>query len=235
MRVVQNKPVGLKTTSLFAASVFVGVKEIKPVQGSHTCFSGSALWCLFQCSHCSVSGLKLVVICFSSFVAHCGWTRWWVRDRRDVKNLEVKNINGYSTWNLLTELDPLNNCFFVTSNFEMNERLWFWFCLFFEGVDNNGGTVGPRSTRQSNPEEQASHYFNSFSKDMLVQVSRQAKCTSRSALASKTIPNWRLQRARWTSGCLCGLWLILPPALGLLFVLLLFPAVSQFSRNTWCC
>lgn len=39
------------------------------------------------------------------------------------------------------------------------------------GFDNNGGTIGPRSTRQSNPEEHASQYFNMFSKDMLVQVS----------------------------------------------------------------
>lgn len=30
--------------------------------------------------------------------------------------------------------------------------------------------IGPRSTRQSNPEEHASQYFNTFSKDMLVQV-----------------------------------------------------------------
>lgn len=48
--------------------------------------------------------------------------------------------------------------------------------LFFEGFDNNGVMIGPRSTRQSNPEEHASHYFNTFSKDMLVQVSFQAKC-----------------------------------------------------------
>ncbi len=42
--------------------------------------------------------------------------------------------------------------------------------LFSEGFDNNGVMIGPRSTRQSNPEEHASHYFNTFSKDMLVQV-----------------------------------------------------------------
>lgn len=44
------------------------------------------------------------------------------------------------------------------------------FCVI-SGFDNNGGTIGPRSTRQSNPEEHASQYFNMFSKDMLVQVS----------------------------------------------------------------
>ncbi|KAK5609388.1 Protein dopey-1 [Crenichthys baileyi] len=48
----------------------------------------------------------------------------------------------------------------------LNRRLYAWLL----GFDNNGGIIGPRSTRQSNPEEHASHYFNSFSKDMLVQA-----------------------------------------------------------------
>lgn len=48
----------------------------------------------------------------------------------------------------------------------LNRRLYAWLL----GFDNNGGILGPRSTRQSNPEEHASHYFNSFSKDMLVQA-----------------------------------------------------------------
>ncbi|XP_041842949.1 protein dopey-1 isoform X2 [Melanotaenia boesemani] len=39
----------------------------------------------------------------------------------------------------------------------LNRRLYAWL-------------LGPRSTRQSNPEEHASHYFNSYSKDMLVQA-----------------------------------------------------------------
>lgn len=45
----------------------------------------------------------------------------------------------------------------------------FFFCLL-EGFDNNGAPVGPRSTRHSNPEEHATYYFNTFSKEMLVQV-----------------------------------------------------------------
>lgn len=44
------------------------------------------------------------------------------------------------------------------------------FLCFLKGFDNNGVKTGPRSTRQSNPEEHASQYFNTFSKDMLVQV-----------------------------------------------------------------
>ncbi|XP_031730365.1 protein dopey-1 isoform X3 [Anarrhichthys ocellatus] len=48
----------------------------------------------------------------------------------------------------------------------LNRRLYAWLL----GFDNNGAITGPRSTRQSNPEEHASHYFNSFSKDMLVQA-----------------------------------------------------------------
>ncbi|XP_058690474.1 protein dopey-1 isoform X4 [Poecile atricapillus] len=36
--------------------------------------------------------------------------------------------------------------------------------------DNNGALVGPRSTRHSNPEEHATYYFNTFSKEMLVQA-----------------------------------------------------------------
>ncbi|XP_068179023.1 protein dopey-1 isoform X2 [Antennarius striatus] len=39
----------------------------------------------------------------------------------------------------------------------LNRRLYAWL-------------LGPRSTRQSNPEEHASHYFNTYSKDMLVQA-----------------------------------------------------------------
>nr|XP_020477247.1 protein dopey-1 isoform X2 [Monopterus albus] len=39
----------------------------------------------------------------------------------------------------------------------LNRRLYAWL-------------LGPRSTRRSNPEEHASHYFNNFSKDMLVQA-----------------------------------------------------------------
>uniref|UniRef100_A0A665VI29 DOP1 leucine zipper like protein A n=1 Tax=Echeneis naucrates TaxID=173247 RepID=A0A665VI29_ECHNA len=39
----------------------------------------------------------------------------------------------------------------------LNRRLYAWL-------------LGPRSTRQSNPEDYASHYFNTFSKDMLVQA-----------------------------------------------------------------
>ncbi|KAK7886470.1 hypothetical protein WMY93_026091 [Mugilogobius chulae] len=48
----------------------------------------------------------------------------------------------------------------------LNRRLYAWLL----GFDNNGVIVGPRSTRQSNPEEHASHYFNAYSKDMLVQA-----------------------------------------------------------------
>ncbi|AWO97049.1 putative protein dopey-1 [Scophthalmus maximus] len=48
----------------------------------------------------------------------------------------------------------------------LNRRLYAWLL----GFDNNGVITGPRSTRQSNPEEHASHYFNTFSKDMLVQA-----------------------------------------------------------------
>ncbi|TKS81683.1 Protein dopey-1 [Collichthys lucidus] len=48
----------------------------------------------------------------------------------------------------------------------LNRRLYAWLL----GFDNNGGMIGPRNTRQSNPEEHASHYFNTFSKDMLVQA-----------------------------------------------------------------
>ncbi|XP_030639951.1 protein dopey-1 [Chanos chanos] len=48
----------------------------------------------------------------------------------------------------------------------LNRRLYAWLL----GFDNNGTVVGPRSTRHSNPEEHATHYFNSYSKDMLVQA-----------------------------------------------------------------
>ncbi|NXK75381.1 DOP1 protein, partial [Amazona guildingii] len=48
----------------------------------------------------------------------------------------------------------------------LNRRLYAWLL----GFDNNGALIGPRSTRHSNPEEHASYYFNTFSKEMLVQA-----------------------------------------------------------------
>uniref|UniRef100_A0A8D0DVU4 DOP1 leucine zipper like protein A n=1 Tax=Salvator merianae TaxID=96440 RepID=A0A8D0DVU4_SALMN len=48
----------------------------------------------------------------------------------------------------------------------LNRRLYAWLL----GFDNNGATIGPRSTRHSNPEEHATYYFNTFSKEMLVQA-----------------------------------------------------------------
>uniref|UniRef100_A0A8C3C8D5 DOP1 leucine zipper like protein A n=1 Tax=Cairina moschata TaxID=8855 RepID=A0A8C3C8D5_CAIMO len=47
----------------------------------------------------------------------------------------------------------------------LNRRLYAWLL----GFDNNGALIGPRSTRHSNPEEHATYYFNTFSKEMLVQ------------------------------------------------------------------
>ncbi|XP_042737571.1 protein dopey-1 isoform X4 [Lagopus leucura] len=48
----------------------------------------------------------------------------------------------------------------------LNRRLYAWLL----GFDNNGALIGPRSTRHSNPEEHATYYFNTFSKEMLVQA-----------------------------------------------------------------
>ncbi|TRY84642.1 hypothetical protein DNTS_001365 [Danionella cerebrum] len=48
----------------------------------------------------------------------------------------------------------------------LNRRLYAWLL----GFDNNGVKAGPRSTRLSNPEEHVTHYFNTYSKDMLVQA-----------------------------------------------------------------
>ncbi|KAM3852165.1 protein DOP1A [Vipera latastei] len=48
----------------------------------------------------------------------------------------------------------------------LNRRLYAWLL----GFDNNGAITGPRSTRNSNPEEHATYYFNTFSKEMLVQA-----------------------------------------------------------------
>ncbi|XP_017580786.1 protein dopey-1 isoform X3 [Pygocentrus nattereri] len=48
----------------------------------------------------------------------------------------------------------------------LNRRLYAWLL----GFDNNGVKTGPRNTRLSNPEEHATHYFNTYSKDMLVQA-----------------------------------------------------------------
>ncbi|XP_051576634.1 protein dopey-1-like isoform X4 [Myxocyprinus asiaticus] len=48
----------------------------------------------------------------------------------------------------------------------LNRRLYAWLL----GFDNNGVQAGPRSTRLSNLEEHATHYFNTYSKDMLVQA-----------------------------------------------------------------
>ncbi|KAJ8290895.1 hypothetical protein GJAV_G00018940 [Gymnothorax javanicus] len=48
----------------------------------------------------------------------------------------------------------------------LNRRLYAWLL----GFDNNGVRTGPRSTRNSSPEEHATYYCNTFSKDMLVQA-----------------------------------------------------------------
>ncbi|KAJ6665837.1 hypothetical protein lerEdw1_001309 [Lerista edwardsae] len=48
----------------------------------------------------------------------------------------------------------------------LNRRLYAWLL----GFDNNGAIIGPRSTRPSNPEEHATYYFHTFSKEMLVQA-----------------------------------------------------------------
>uniref|UniRef100_A0A8C9RJK2 DOP1 leucine zipper like protein A n=1 Tax=Scleropages formosus TaxID=113540 RepID=A0A8C9RJK2_SCLFO len=48
----------------------------------------------------------------------------------------------------------------------LNRRLYAWVL----GFDNNGVITGPRNTRLSSPEEHATDYFNTFSKDMLVQA-----------------------------------------------------------------
>ncbi|XP_073934948.1 protein DOP1A isoform X3 [Castor canadensis] len=48
----------------------------------------------------------------------------------------------------------------------LNRRLYAWLL----GFDNNGAVVGPRSTRHSNPEEHATYYFTTFSKELLVQA-----------------------------------------------------------------
>lgn len=122
--------------------------------------------------------------------------------------------------------------------------------LFFKGFDNNGGRLGPRSTRQNNPEEQASHYFNSFSKDMLVQVRFQAKCTTRSAMASKIIPKWGLLRVDMYLWGVKGRFFLLlcvkhffnlspciPPFWDLYFLLalLLFTAVGSLKTSLSSC
>uniref|UniRef100_A0A8D1FQU8 DOP1 leucine zipper like protein A n=1 Tax=Sus scrofa TaxID=9823 RepID=A0A8D1FQU8_PIG len=48
----------------------------------------------------------------------------------------------------------------------LNRRLYAWLL----GFDNNGAVIGPRSTRHSNPEEHATYYFTTFSKELLVQA-----------------------------------------------------------------
>uniref|UniRef100_H0XIZ3 DOP1 leucine zipper like protein A n=1 Tax=Otolemur garnettii TaxID=30611 RepID=H0XIZ3_OTOGA len=48
----------------------------------------------------------------------------------------------------------------------LNRRLYAWLL----GFDNNGAITGPRSTRHSNPEEHATYYFTTFSKELLVQA-----------------------------------------------------------------
>ncbi|XP_036895292.1 protein dopey-1 isoform X6 [Sturnira hondurensis] len=48
----------------------------------------------------------------------------------------------------------------------LNRRLYAWLL----GFDNNGVIIGPRSTRHSNPEEHATYYFSTFSKELLVQA-----------------------------------------------------------------
>lgn len=59
--------------------------------------------------------------------------------------------------------------YLMNNSFE-NSILIFCAVCFHGGFDNNGAIIGPRSTRHSNPEEHATYYFTTFSKELLVQV-----------------------------------------------------------------
>lgn len=59
--------------------------------------------------------------------------------------------------------------YLVNSSFKNSILIYFTIC-FHGGFDNNGAVIGPRSTRHSNPEEHATYYFTTFSKELLVQV-----------------------------------------------------------------
>lgn len=59
--------------------------------------------------------------------------------------------------------------YLVNNSFGNSILIYFVIC-FHGGFDNNGAIVGPRSTRHSNPEEHATYYFTTFSKELLVQV-----------------------------------------------------------------
>lgn len=59
--------------------------------------------------------------------------------------------------------------YLVNNSFKNSILIYFTIC-FHGGFDNNGAIIGPRSTRHSNPEEHATYYFTTFSKELLVQV-----------------------------------------------------------------
>lgn len=59
--------------------------------------------------------------------------------------------------------------YLLNNSFKNSVLIYFTLC-FHGGFDNNGAIIGPRSTRHSNPEEHATYYFTTFSKDLLVQV-----------------------------------------------------------------
>lgn len=84
--------------------------------------------------------------------------------------------------------------YLMNNSFENSSIIYFAIC-FHGGFDNNGAIIGPRSTRHSNPEEHATYYFTTFSKELLVQVmnafilffgysliTRVNKCKTRSCL-----------------------------------------------------
>lgn len=59
----------------------------------------------------------------------------------------------------------------VLVNISFENFTLIYFAIYFHGgFDNNGAIIGPRSTRHSNPEEHATYYFTTFSKELLVQV-----------------------------------------------------------------
>uniref|UniRef100_A0A667FZ21 DOP1 leucine zipper like protein A n=1 Tax=Lynx canadensis TaxID=61383 RepID=A0A667FZ21_LYNCA len=93
----------------------------------------------------------------------------------------LKNFEYSSEWaDLISALGKLNKAtrpdmirilsaalhVVLRRDMSLNRRLYAWLL----GFDNNGAIIGPRSTRHSNPEEHATYYFTTFSKELLVQA-----------------------------------------------------------------
>lgn len=76
----------------------------------------------------------------------------------------------FYAWLLGVYYENFSNELSTLSNF-LNKLIWFACVYVYSGTDIKGEMVAPHSTLSTTLEEHTSYYFNTYSRDYLVQVS----------------------------------------------------------------